>query len=155
MHRLHYCRVELFSPLPSGEQCLKKQCCKLYYIQISCLPERKSGSAWLPTGSLTLSKINASACLYHQCVEHKFLHFWIPKAKQEAKLILHNPSRMTQAPFPLAWWRWSLWSWEQKFASCARAGCWNIWDILFTKYFFVMYFIDCINQTHFKEFSNY
>lgn len=93
MEKLPCCIVGLPSPLPSGEQCLKKQCCEMSYTQSSYLPKRKA-QVWFcmvahrQPHRCGLSNIDALAHLNNQCVEHKFLHFWIPKAKHKAKLIL-------------------------------------------------------------------
>lgn len=143
MHRLPYCRVELPSPLPSGVWCLKKQCCKMYYIQIFSLPKRK-GQVWFCMVShrqphrCGLSDIDASAHLNNQCVEHEFLNLWIPKAKQKTKLILvitHPEWHKHHSQW--LFWRWPLWSWEQQFASCAEQGA----EISGAYYLHVLYWL--------------
>lgn len=151
MQRLPYCRVELPSSLPSGVQYLKKQCCKMSYIQISYLPKRKAQVWFCMVGHRQphrcgLSDIDTSAHLNNQCVEQKFLHLWIPKPNQEVKLILViNHPEWHKHHSRWLFWRWPFWSCQQHFASCARTECWNIWGILPTKHFPAMCFIDCIN----------
>lgn len=85
--------MKLPSPLPGGEQCWKKQCWKMSYIQSCYLPKRKA-QVWFymvarrQPQRCGLSNTDTSSHLNSQRVEHRSLHFWMLKAKQEAKLIL-------------------------------------------------------------------